>query len=226
MGTKVWKYLILEHLPVLIDVYSKSLEEIAQNNVDSLIKVTWLSEIDNKNKDLLELIEKHRFNFICVNLNFRFNNQTEQGFMINCLSNVSKKYPTIRIMVSIQNTTIYTLKKLNQKLKPTCIIDIKDCTQQTVNSAFRDLRKGEIFYSKSVLQLFRKFLNANEVMDSLDYEILYELSINTPINVLPKKVFLSASVIYKRRMRLKEFFGVSDLTDSELIREAREKGFV
>ncbi|WGF92178.1 hypothetical protein [Aequorivita marisscotiae] len=226
MGTKVWKYLILEHLPVLIDVYSNGLNEISRNQVDSTIKTTWISEIDIESTNLQELIEKYRYDFICVNFNFPFSNQKKHQLAIDFLAFVTNHYPAIRIMVSVQNTTVYKMKMLYQKINPTCIIDVRDCTQKTVNSAFNDLSRGEIFYSKTVLQLFHKYLEANGVMDSLDYEILYELSIGTPINVLPKKVLLSASVIYRKKIRIKEFFGVAELTDSELVQEARRRGFV
>jgi len=56
--------------------------------------------------------------------------------------------------------------------------------------------------------------------------LLYELSQGATLSHMTKTLPLSRSAIAKRKNRLKIYFNVHSSDDRELIRKAREKGFI
>ena len=64
------------------------------------------------------------------------------------------------------------------------------------------------------------------LLDKIDREIIYELSIGTKTKDLPTILPLTIAGIEKRKRNLKTIFNVSKLADKYLIIKARERGFL
>ena len=82
------------------------------------------------------------------------------------------------------------------------------------------------YYSKSVLELFRKQLSTDYRLDKIDRQLLYEMSIGTKMKDFPKIIPMSMAGLEKRKKHLKILFKVKDNDDRELILKAKEKGFI
>jgi hypothetical protein len=63
-------------------------------------------------------------------------------------------------------------------------------------------------------------------LDEVDRKMLYELSIGAKLKDLTDLLPLSIAGIEKRRRNLKKMFGISGAEDRELVKIAREKGFL
>ena len=66
----------------------------------------------------------------------------------------------------------------------------------------------------------------NYSFDNIDRKILYELSIGTRMKDLPDIIPLSIAGIEKRKRHLKQIFNINSPNDKELLKIAKEKGFV
>jgi len=64
------------------------------------------------------------------------------------------------------------------------------------------------------------------VLDKIDRQLLYELSIGTKTKDLPNILPLSMASIEKRKRALKKLFDVTEKGDQSLIKIAKEKGFI
>jgi len=84
----------------------------------------------------------------------------------------------------------------------------------------------DIYFSKTILQLQRIYRTNLHIVDDIDYHILHELSLGTKNIDLPKKIFLSSTTINRRKHKLKDFLGITDQSDSALIRKAKELRYV
>ena len=86
--------------------------------------------------------------------------------------------------------------------------------------------EGSPYYSKSVLELFRKQSSIDYRLDKIDRQLLYEMSIGTKMKDLPKIIPMSMAGLEKRKKHLKEIFEILNNDDRELILKAKEKGFI
>ena len=224
MKTQILKYLLIEHLPLLVNSYENAFGEIGKEKSNIFFDGEIITSLEGIT--LQELLEKESYHYILINTDFApWRNQTYKT-PLAFLVRIRKHQPHIRVMVSFQRASVCAFREVYSQIAPDCMVEATDCTSQTVRQAISHLIAGEVFYSKTILELFQLFIKANHFLDGQDYEILRELSIGTPIKELPDKINLSATTIFKRRMKLKLFFQVDGQHDTELIKRAKEQRFI
>ena len=101
-----------------------------------------------------------------------------------------------------------------------------DVNKEELVTSIYDLMKGIPYYSKSVLELFRKQSSIDYKLDKIDRQLLHEMSIGTKMKDLPKIIPMSMAGLEKRKKHLKQLFKVNHNDDRELILRAKEKGFI
>lgn len=224
METQTVKYLLIEHLPLLTNGYESAMREIAHHQPNILFKGEMIDSLEGIY--IQDLVKKDNYQYILINLDFsQWKNQTYKtplAFLIY----IRKEHPEIRIMMSLQRATVYAFREIYTKITPDCIVEITDCTPKTIYEAITHLLESQVFYSKTILDIFQIFIKANHSLDAMDYGILYELSVGTPINKLPYKIHLAPTTIFKRKINLKIFFNVEGQTDRELIKKAKQQRFI
>ncbi len=224
MKTQIIKYLLIEHLPLLVNSYENAFGEIGKDQSNTFFDGEAITNLDGIL--LQDLVEKNSYHYILINIDFvPWQNQTYKT-PLAFLVQIRKHKPHIRVMVSFQRASVCAFRKVYSQIAPDCIMEATDCTPQTVRQALTHLIAGEVFYSRTILELFQLFIKANHFLDGQDYKILQELSFGTPIKELPDKINLSATTIFKRRMKLKLFFQVDGQHDTELIKRAKEQRFI
>ena len=82
------------------------------------------------------------------------------------------------------------------------------------------------YYSKTILKLLRKNLSSNIVLNKIDKQILYEISKGKKPKDLTKNIPLSIGGIEKRKRQLKEIFDVPKKDDEDLLKSAKQKGYL
>ncbi|MEM0519023.1 hypothetical protein [Aequorivita flava] len=226
MTTKTLKYLFIEHILFLKDGFHNGLRHLKENNPILNLIGYEISDIETNRPTLSELITSNDFYFVWVNLEFPMHGNERYSTATALLSALKKKNPKTRIVVITQNNTVYSLRKVLKKINPQGILEVTDCDQESIMRALNAVIKNEVYYSRNIMLLIRKFIGTFETMDDADYAILYELHLGTAVTSLPKKVHLSHSTILKKRSRLKELFNLSGKTDTDLIKEVKTQQFI
>jgi len=99
-----------------------------------------------------------------------------------------------------------------------------DLNPEELVSAIENVINNNPYYSKSVIELMRKQTSNDFFVDGTDRKLLYELSLGAKMSELPKVIPLSLGGLERRKRTLRELFNVK--TDRELIKIAKEKGFI
>ena len=185
-------------------------------------------EINNRQADgnfIASLLNATALDLIWMNIDFPMPIQEKQS-PFTLLETLRKHNPEGRIVISLQQATVYSLRRIFQKINPHCILALTDCDQKTIYNALNALLQKEVFYSKAILLLLHKFLQTFESMDNADYSILHELDLGTAVTALPEKVLLSHSTILTRRTQLKTLFNLIGKPDADLVREVKRLGYI
>lgn len=225
METQTLKYLFVEHLPLLQEGFKNGIKYISDRKGFLNFKGTAVKSSDIYNISLAQLIEGTNFHFVWMNMDFPIPSQ-ENHTPLSLLSTIKKNNPKTYILVTIQQATVYSLRRIFQKINPHCILALTDCDQKTISNALNALLQKEVFYSKAILLLLHKFLQTFESMDNADYSILHELDLGTAVTALPEKVFLSHSTILTKRTQLKTLFNLEGKTDAHLVQEVKRLGYI
>lgn len=132
----------------------------------------------------------------------------------------------IKIVVFASHNQRFRVNNILQSVKPNGLL-IK--TEIEFNDLVRSIKvvlKGSPIYSKGVLQSIRMQISNKFTLDRIDRLLLFQLSLGTKTKDMPKLIGLSKGGIESRKRRLKELFCLDNANDADLLKAARDMGYV
>lgn len=132
----------------------------------------------------------------------------------------------VKIIILTSLCDNHILCNIFKSLNPDGFLIKSDITNQDLIRAITDVIQGSPFYSKTVTMLIRSHMSNQIVLDKIDREILYHLSIGAKMKDLPEVINLSLAGIERRKRHLRDVFDTPKKDDKTLIERAKEKGFV
>ncbi|TJY37406.1 response regulator [Pontimicrobium aquaticum] len=139
---------------------------------------------------------------------------------------IRKLTPNTRIIVSTTYTNNYRLYNIFKTVDPDGFLVKTDLTNDMLMDAIKTVIKYPPYYCKTISKLIRKEMSSKLILDKVDRDILYQLSIGTRTKDLPKFIPLSKPGIEGRKRHLRKIFNVENKNDGELIKAARNSGFL
>ncbi|UOY09020.1 response regulator [Muricauda sp. SCSIO 64092] len=137
-----------------------------------------------------------------------------------------KKKPQTKIIIATSHSQNHRLYNVFTSINPDGLLIKTDLNQKTFISAIEDVLSDKIYYSQTFSQLIRNQFSQVRLIDAIDREILHWLSQGIMTKNLPHKVPLSISAIEKRKKNLKKYFNIETASTFELIKTAKEKGYL
>ena len=223
--SKTFKVLIVDDHPLITESYTEAVEQVfAHNNIPVKIKVCnnldcVLNEINNS--FLLDI------DLILLDLQMppsEYNNQFKSGEDLGL--KLKKMNSPARILICTALNDNHRIYNILKSFDPEGFLIKSDIDRNELLTAIKKVVDDPPYYSRTVLQLMRKHINFDYVLDGNDRKILYELSIGTKLKDLQKVIPLSLGGIEKKRRNLKILFGIEDDSDRSLVLKAKEKGFI
>ncbi len=135
-------------------------------------------------------------------------------------------YANTKIIISTSIDNSYRIHNIIKSVNPDGLLIKGDLTPKELVTAISAVIQGDTYFSKTVINFFRKTTAANVLIDPIDRKLLYELSIGARMKDLPSILNLSKPAIEKRKRNLKIVFDVNSNDDKELIDAAKANGFV
>ncbi len=139
---------------------------------------------------------------------------------------INRLLPDARIIVSTMYADNHRIHNILKNINPLGFLIKSDIASKELNQAIDCVMKGQPYYSKTVLELLRTQLSNNFILDKIDRELLYLLSIKTKTKDLPNILPLSKAGVEKRKRHLMDVFDIKEHEDKDLILQAKQKGFI
>jgi len=218
--------LIIDDHPIIASAYESALESFVTQNATYKFKITSIYNLDEAQL-LIEnpgFIESLDLVFLDMRLPASSDGKLVSGEDLGKL--IKSKKPTVKIIVSTTFNDNYRLHNILNSLNPEGFLVKNDINPKELLSAIENVLAGSPYYSKTVLNLLRKQVGSDIYLDEVDRKMLYELSIGAKLKDLSDLLPLSVAGIEKRRRNLKKMFGISGAEDRDLVKVAREKGFL
>jgi DNA-binding NarL/FixJ family response regulator len=223
---RVYKVLLIDDHPIILEVYKMALKnaslsignatfeiETAQNSDIALQKIAIASKSDGY--DIIFLDIK-----LPPSIDGKILSGEDIGVKINQL------LPNSKIIISTTFNDNYRVQNILKNVNPDGFLIKNDIDTEELIEAIKTVIFDPPYYSKSVIKLLRKQISSDYLLDKIDRQLLYELSIGTKMKDLPNVIPMSIAGIEKRKRQLKEMFNVQENEDRELILKAKEKGFI
>jgi len=219
----MYNVLIIDDHPIIADAYKSAFEFISAENKNINFKILIANNCD-KALELIQEVNQLDIVFLDISLppstDGKFLSGEDLGIRIKELQ------PKCKIIVATTFNDNYRIQAILKNVNPNGFLIKNDIDKEELIASIKTVMDDSPYYSKSVLELFRKQATVNYKLDKIDRQLLYEMSIGTKMKDLPKLIPMSMAGLEKRKKHLKDIFKVKDNDDRELILKAKEKGFI
>lgn len=223
--SKLYNVLIVDDHPIIADAYKSAFDFISSKDdeVEFNIKIVnncddAISEIDRINNRSIDIV------FLDISLPPSSDGKYLSGEDIGI--RLRQVIPECKIIVATTFNDNYRIQVILKNVNPDGFLIKNDVNKEELVTSIKTILSGVPYYSKSVLELFRKQTSIDYRLDKIDRQLLYEMSIGTKMKDLPKVIPMSLAGLEKRKKQLKLLFKVHENDDRELILIAKEKGFI
>lgn len=227
MKAKRYHVLIIDDHPLISEAYKSAFNKISKTDEGVYFAIDVAHSCDMAYDKIKQISERNQpldFVFLDIRLppseDARILSGEDLGLKLRQL------IPKARIVVSTTFNDNYRIHSILKSIDPDGFLIKNDITPQELVTAITTVLEDPPYYSKTVTKLLRKEVSNDFLLDNIDRQLIYELSIGTKMKNLPEVLPLSIAGIEKRKRHLKQIFNVSGVDDKELIQVARDKGFI
>ena len=221
-----YSVLIIDDHPIILDSYKRVLEKFSQDKEEFSFQIETVHDCDSA-MDKINLASKGKgidIIFLDIQLPPSKNEKILSGEDLGI--KIKELLPDSKIIIATTYNDNFRIKNIYKTINPDGFLIKNDIDTKEIMMAIEKVLKGAPYYSESVLQSFRIFINNENMVDEHDRRMLYELSFGAKMKDLAKIIPLSVPALEKGKHHLKEIFDVKDQDDRALIIKAKEKGFI
>ena len=227
MKQKAYNILIIDDHPIISEAYKMAFDCISDEDKMLSFKIDIVSSCKEAN-DKIKSIAANKGNIDLVFLDIRLPPSKEDnilsgedlGILINTL------FPDSKIIISTSLSNNFRVHALINNINPDGFLIKNDINSKELITAIKEVMDAPPYYSKTILQFLRKRISNDYLLDKIDRQILFELSMGTKMKDLPNTIPLSLAGIEKRKRHIKQIFNIIDADDRQLLLIAKEKGFI
>lgn len=220
------KVLIIDDHPLICDAYKSALQQVMKENENIQLQIEAAPNCDRARDMITNTWTSSGWDLVFLDIRLPASSDRKILSGEDLGEMIRQHHPLAKIIVATTFNDNYRIQNIFKSLNPEGFLIKNDLDPKELVTAIVKILQGGVHYSNTVSTLMRKRLYNEIVVDKIDRQILYELSIGTKMKDLPNIVPLSIAGIEKRKRILKQIFDVEDQGDKALILKAREKGFI
>jgi DNA-binding NarL/FixJ family response regulator len=220
------KVLIIDDHPLICDAYKSALKQVMKENENIQLQIESAPNCDRARDMITNTWTNSGWDLVFLDIRLPASSDRKILSGEDLGEMIRQHHPLAKIIVATTFNDNYRIQNIFKSLNPEGFLIKNDLDPKELVTAIVKILQGGVHYSNTVSTLMRKRLYNEIVVDKIDRQILYELSIGTKMKDLPNVVPLSIAGIEKRKRILKQIFDVEDQGDKALILKAREKGFI
>jgi len=224
--SKIYNVLIVDDHPIIADAYKSAFEFISAENNEIEFKITIVTNCDSAVENITTASKGAGIDIVFLDISLPPSTDGKYLSGEDLGIKIKEVLPKCKIIVATTFNDNYRIQVILKNVNPDGFLIKNDINKDELVSSIKTIMGNSPYYSKSVLELFRKQSSIDYQLDKIDRQLLYEMSIGTKMKDLPKIIPMSMPGLEKRKKQLKELFKVKDNDDRELILKAKEKGFI
>jgi DNA-binding NarL/FixJ family response regulator len=139
---------------------------------------------------------------------------------------VKERMPACKIILLTMHSEMLKINTIIKNINPNGLVIKNDLTFDELLLAFDKILKNENYYSQTVVKLVSQIQFDSNEMDVFDKQVLFHLSKGVSVTELSQYVPMAPAVIEKRLTNIKSVLGLNQVSEAELVQEAKNKGII
>ncbi|MFV0572963.1 MAG: response regulator [Xanthomarina gelatinilytica] len=223
---KVFNILIVDDHPMIIEGYSNTIKWHFKEHPVFSFNIESTTSIDETVNLVNNILPQNKFNLVLLDISLPNGNTIKMHSGEDLGLFIKSKLPDVKIIaITALNDTVRLLNII-KKLGPHGLLIKSDTDGEVLTTAIKNVIKGRDYYSHSIVELFKKRVSQNIVLDDLDIQLLVELSNGAKMKELQELFPLTKSGLEKRIRLLRKKIGSQDSSNRDLVIKAKENGFI
>ncbi|MFS4448470.1 response regulator transcription factor [Maribacter sp. 2307UL18-2] len=219
---KTINLLIVDDHPMTIWGYELTLKMYAENYQWNIGKATDCDQALN----LLKRNSIISYDLVLLDINFRKSDNTFVKNGEELGKKIREIYPQIKIIVLTMLNDYLRIQGILKNLNPDGFIIKSEITPELLFNSIIEVLNNNQSFSYEIKKILSMLTPNVEDLSAIDRKILYYISIGEKMKNLPKHLPLSMASIERRKKNIKNFFGISEGSNRELIQIAKAKGYL
>lgn len=223
--SKKLKILIVDDHPLIVDAYT---------NILSSSKVTFDCDISTANDcdSAINILNKtpksEHFDLLFFDIKLPASSDRKIISGEELAVYAKKKMPKAKIIILTMFNENHRIHNILKSVNPDGLLIKNDLSSAEFLNAVKAVLNDPPYYSSTVAKYFRnQTLNGEEtILDDVNRRIIYFISKGIKTKNLVNHINLSLSAIEKRKIHIKNLMALENANDEELIREAKNRGFI
>jgi len=137
-----------------------------------------------------------------------------------------KVAPNSKLVYMSSFSDAYRVHSILKSTDPEGYMVKSDIDEASLIAMVKRVLSDPPYYTATALNVIRKKMANNDLIDEIDKEILYRISIGVRTKDISPLLSLSPTTVETRKRKMKTLFGIDDGNDFTLIEQAKEKGFI
>ena len=222
--------LIVDDHPFIIDVFKNALAEVKKRfiNTSFNFKISEATNCEDAIRRINQAAQPNSPDYDLVFLDIRLppaqGNKVMSGEDLGEM--IRTYFPKAKLLIFTSHNENIRLISILNHLNPDGFLIKSDVSYIEAINAIQSILNDTPYYSKTILNLLRTQIASGIIIDKVDKQILYELSVGTKMKDLPKIIPMSMAGLERRKRLLKNIFNIPNEDDKALIATAKENGFV
>jgi len=218
--------LIVDDHPMIVEAYKSILESANLKEYDFIIDTA--DDCDSAIKKINASAKTKHYDilFSDIKLPPSLDREIISGEDLTIFA--KKNLPNARIVILTMFDESHRIHNILKTVNPDGLLIKNDLTSKEFLIALEAIINNPPYYSTTVAKYFRQqAMGAGEFqLDNINRKIIFHLSEGVKTKDLTNYIHLSLSAIEKRKIQIKDLLELDNANDEELIKEAKNRGFI
>lgn len=134
--------------------------------------------------------------------------------------------PDCKIVMLTMHSESLKVLSIIEEINPIGLVIKNDLTFDQMILALTTILKGEKYYSESVITFLNQQQQEKIYVDVIDRQILHYINKGIDSDDIPLYITISSSNVKMRKQRMKDHLNISESSDLEFIKVAKDKGML
>lgn len=221
-----YRVLIIEDEPMIVENYDRALEQVAANNPSLKFTVDRAATCQQAYDQLCAAkdLKPYHLVFLDIRLPKSLDGKLHSGQDVGIA--VRSMMPKTKIIVITSYDDTRRLEAIMNTIRPDSFLVKSDVGFSDVVRTIEKVLDHKTFYSNRILTLLKSQTQHKGLLDSIDINLLMEISNGSKMKELVSLLPLTKSGIEKRRTLIKQKLGDKSMSDRDMILIAKENGFI
>ncbi|MBD0832820.1 response regulator [Aestuariibaculum sediminum] len=221
-----YQTLIIEDHPFIMEGYTRVLEHISKSQGNYSFNISTAKNCDEAILEIEHALNHNILDLVFLDISLPASNDRKFLSGDDLGIKIRASFPMVKIIIATHLENNYRLVNILKTIQPNGLLLKNELTFKNLTDGVLNILNDIPFYSSPILKLVRQHISNDFNLDNIDRQILYHLSLGTKTKELPNLVHLSISGIENRKRRLNLIFNNEKKNDKNLLKLAKEYGFL